>query len=73
MCSPSQQLKQKPPGSTRTQWSHQGSTKTPVDGKGPGPTKARNKAAEPRPGTASGTGPATQPADSKKHYRMFSM
>ena len=41
------------------------STKAHVDGKGPGATKARNKAAEPCPGTASGTGPAPQPADSK--------
>ena len=42
-----------------------GSTKAPADGKGPGATKARNKASEPHLGTASGTGPATQPADSK--------
>ena len=42
-----------------------GTTKAPVDGKGPGATKARNKTAEPHPGTSSGTGPATQPADSK--------
>ena len=41
------------------------STKAPVNGKGSGATKARYKAAEPHPGTASGTGPATQPADSK--------
>ena len=42
-----------------------GSTRAPVDGKGPGAAKARNKAAEPHTGTSSGTGPATQPADSK--------
>ena len=44
-----------------------GSTRAPVDGKGPGAAKARNKASEPCPGTSSGTSPATQPADSSKN------
>ena len=44
-----------------------GSTRAPADGKGPGAAKARNKASEPHPGTSSGTGPATQPADSSKN------
>ena len=44
-----------------------GSTRAPADGKGPGAAKARNKASEPHPGTLSGTGPATQPADSSKY------
>ena len=41
-----------------------GSTRAPADGKGPGAAKAKKKASEPHPGTLSGTGPATQPADS---------
>ena len=44
-----------------------GPTRAPADGKGPGAAKARNKAAEPCPGTSSGTGPPTQPADSSKN------
>ena len=44
-----------------------GSTRAPADGKGPQATKAGNKASEPHPGTSSGTGPATQPADSSKN------
>ena len=44
-----------------------GSTRAPADGKGPGAAKARNKASEHHPGTSSGTGPATQPADSSKN------
>ena len=41
-----------------------GSTRAPTNGKGPGAAKTRNKAAEPHSGSSSGTGPATQPADS---------
>ena len=44
-----------------------GSTRAPVGGKGPGAAKTRNKASEPHPGTSSGTGPATQPADSSRN------
>ena len=44
-----------------------GVTRAPADGKGPGAAKAKNKASEPCPGTLSGTGPATQPADSSKN------
>ena len=44
-----------------------GPTKAPVDGKGPGAAKVRNKASEPHPGTLSDTGPATQPTDSSKN------
>ena len=44
-----------------------GSTRAPVDGKGPGPAKGKNKTSEPHPGTASGTGSATQPAESSKN------
>ena len=44
-----------------------GSTRAPADGKGPGAAKAKNKASEPCPGTSSGTGPTTQPADSSKN------
>ena len=43
-----------------------GSTRAPAKGKGPGAAKAKNKASEPHPGTSSGTGPATQPADPSK-------
>ena len=49
-----------------------GSTRAPVDGKGPGAAKVRNKASEPHPGTSSGTGPSTQPADSSKNTIMCS-
>ena len=48
------------------------STRAPVDGKGPGAAKARNKVSEPHPETSSGTGPATQPADSSKNTIMCS-
>ena len=48
-----------------------GSTKAPAVGKGPGAAKARNKASEPHPGTSSGTGPATQPADSLKNTNIL--
>ena len=44
-----------------------GSTRAPVDSKGPGAAKGRNKALEPHPGASSGTGPATQPAESSKN------
>ena len=44
-----------------------GSTRVPADSKGPGAAKVRNKALEPHHGTLSGTGPATQPADSSKN------
>ena len=39
-----------------------GSTRVPADGKGPGPTKGKNKTSEPCPGTSSGTSSTTQPA-----------
>ena len=42
-----------------------GSTRAPVDNKGLGAVKGRNKMSEPHPGTSSGTGSATQPAESK--------
>ena len=42
-----------------------GSTRAPVDNKGPGAAKGRNKTSEPHPGTSSGTGSATQHAESK--------
>ena len=44
-----------------------GSTKAPAVGKGQGAAKVRKKASEPHTGTLSGTGPATQPADSSKN------
>ena len=44
-----------------------GSNIAPVNGKGPGATKAKKKASEPHPGTSSSTGPATQPSDSSKN------
>ena len=44
-----------------------GSTRAPVNGKGPGAAKAKKKASEPHPGTLSGIGPATEPADSLKN------
>ena len=44
-----------------------GSTRAPADGKGPGPTKGKNKMSEPHPGTSSGTGSAAQPADPSKN------
>ena len=44
-----------------------GATRAPANGKGPGAAKVKNKASEPHPGTSSGTGPATQPADSSKN------
>ena len=51
-----------------------GSTRAPADGKGPEPTKGKNKTSEPHPGTSSGTGSTVQPAgSSKKHNSMFSM
>ena len=43
-----------------------GSTRAPVNGKGPGAAKAKKKASEPHPGTMASTGPATQPSDSSK-------
>ena len=43
------------------------STRAPVDNKGPGATKGRNKMSEPHPGTSSGTGSTTQPAESSKN------
>ena len=43
-----------------------GSTRAPANGKGPRAAKAKNKASEPHPGTSSGTGPATQPANPSK-------
>ena len=43
-----------------------GSTRAPADSKGPGAAIGRNKTSEPHPGTSSGTGPATQPAESSK-------
>ena len=43
-----------------------GSTRAPVDSKGLGATKGKNKASEPCPGAPSGTGSATQPAESSK-------
>ena len=42
-----------------------GSTRAPADSKGPGAAKGRNKMSEPHPGTSSGTGSATQHAESK--------
>ena len=42
-----------------------GSTGAPVDSKGPGAAIGRNKMSEPHPGTSSGTGSATQHAESK--------
>ena len=45
-----------------------GSTRVPAEpGKGPGPTKGKNKTSEPHPGTSSGTGSTTQPAGSSKN------
>ena len=45
-----------------------GSTGAPAEsGKGPGPTKGKNKMLEPHPGTSSGTGSTTQPAGSSKN------
>ena len=44
-----------------------GSTRAPADGKGPGPTKGKNKTSEPCPGTSSGTHSAAQPAGSSKN------
>ena len=44
-----------------------GSTRAPVDSKGLGATKGRNKASEPHPGVSSGTGSTTQPAESSKN------
>ena len=44
-----------------------GSTRTPADSRGPGAAKGRNKTSEPHPETSSGTGPATQPAESSKN------
>ena len=45
-----------------------GSTGAPAEsGKGPGPSKGRNKMSEPHPGTSSGTGSTTQPAGSSKN------
>ena len=49
-----------------------GSTRTPADGKGPGPTKGKNKMLEPHPGTSSGTGSAAQPAGSSKNTKVCS-
>ena len=54
-------------GSLECNGATNGPTKAPVDSKGPGAAKARNKAAEPHPETSSGTGPATRPADSSKN------
>ena len=49
-------------------------TGAPVDNKGPGATKAGNKASEPHPGSSSGTGSAPQPTDSSKStIVLFSM
>ena len=44
-----------------------GSTRAPVDSKGPGAAKGRNKTSEPCPGASSGTDSATQPAESSKN------
>ena len=44
-----------------------GSTRAPVDSKVPGAAKGRNKALELCPGASSGTGSATQPAESSKN------
>ena len=50
-----------------------GSTRAPMDGKGPGAAKTRNKASEPCPGTSSGTSPAAQSADSSKNTIVCSV
>ena len=44
-----------------------GSTRAPADSKCPGAGKRRNKMSEPHPGAPSGTGSATQPAESSKN------
>ena len=44
-----------------------GSTRAPVGSKGPGAAKGRNKTSEPHPRASSGTGSATQPAESSKN------
>ena len=38
-----------------------------MNGKGPGAAEAKKKASEPHPGTSSGTGSTSQPADSSKN------
>ena len=45
-----------------------GSTRAPAEsGKGPVPTKGKNKSSEPHPGTSSGIGSTTQPAGTSKN------
>ena len=44
-----------------------GSTRAPADSQSPGTAKGKNKAVEPCPGAPSGTGSATQPAESSKN------
>ena len=44
-----------------------GSTRAPADNKGPGAAKGRSKTSEPHPGASSGTGSATQHAESSKN------